>query len=66
MLRFHCVELSEQNCDSSTGQEERASIEHCTAAGHLRDTVGLSNETLDEKVGKNNKRFIPFTSFNTW
>jgi len=48
MLQFQRVVLSEQSCDLSTGQGERASIERYIAAGHLRDTVqdtvSLSNE----------------------
>jgi hypothetical protein len=39
MLRFHCVVLSEQSCDSSTGQGEKASAERPVAAGHLQDTI---------------------------
>ena len=62
MLQFHYVVLSERSCDSSTGQGERASVERPVAAGHLQDTVGLSNERWE----KNNKRFILFISFNTW
>jgi hypothetical protein len=49
MLQFRCAELSKQSCDSSMGQEERASIECCTAAGHLRDTVSLSSEKVEKK-----------------
>jgi hypothetical protein len=41
MPRFHYVVLSKQRCDSSTGQGERASVEHLFAAGHLQDTVSL-------------------------
>jgi hypothetical protein len=44
MPRFHYVVLSKQGCDSSTGQGEKASIEHPFAAGHLQDTVSLGNE----------------------
>ena len=44
-LRFHCVALSEQSCDSSTGQGERASVELPNETGHLQDTVGTSNGT---------------------
>ena len=62
MLQFRCVVLSEQSCDSSTGQGERASVERPVAAGHLQNTVSLSNERLE----KYNKRFILFISFNTW
>jgi hypothetical protein len=49
MLQFHCVVLSERSCDSSTGQGERASVERPIAAGHLQDTVGLSNERGKKK-----------------
>ena len=61
-LQFPYVVLSERSFDSSTGQEEKASVERRVAAGHLQDTVGIRNE----RVGKNNKRFILFISFNTW
>ena len=57
MLQFHCVVLSEQSCDSSTGQGERASVELPIAAGHLQDTVGLSNEMLGD-----DERFTRSTS----
>jgi hypothetical protein len=50
MLRSHYVVLSEQSCDSSTGQGERANVERPVAAGHLRDTVGLSNERWEKTV----------------
>jgi hypothetical protein len=40
----HCIVLSEQICDSSTGQGERAIVERPVATDHLQDTVGLSNE----------------------
>ena len=36
MLQIREVAFSEQSCDSLTGQEERASIEHPAAAGHLQ------------------------------
>ena len=35
-LQFRCVELSERSCGSSTGQGERASIEHPFEADHLQ------------------------------
>ena len=38
-----CVELSEQSYGSLMGQAGRASVERRIAAGHLRDTVGLSD-----------------------
>jgi hypothetical protein len=44
MLQSHYVVLSEQSCDSSTGQVQTASVERLVAAGHLQDTVGLGNE----------------------
>jgi hypothetical protein len=44
MLRSQAVVLSEQSCDSSTGQGERASVERPVGAGHLQDAVCLSNE----------------------
>jgi hypothetical protein len=52
MLQFQRVVLSEQSCDLSTGQGERASVEHRVAAGHLQDAVGLSS-----KMWGNNERF---------
>ena len=61
-LQFPYVVLSEQSFDSSTGQEEKASVERRVVAGHLQDTIGIINE----RVEKNNKRFILFISFNTW
>jgi hypothetical protein len=61
-LQFPYVVLSERSFDSSTGQEEKASVERRAVAGHLQDTVGIRNE----RVGENNKRFILFISFNTW
>jgi len=48
MLRFHCVVLSERSYNSSKDQGERASVEHRIAAGHLQDTVSLSNERWGE------------------
>jgi hypothetical protein len=48
MPQFHCVVPSKQSCDLLTGQGERASIELPIAAGHLQDTVGLSNEMLGD------------------
>ena len=57
MQQFHCVVLSKQSLDLSTGQGERASVELHIAAGHLRDTVGLSS-----KVVGDNERFTRFTS----
>ena len=44
MLPSLHVVLSEQSYDSSTGREERASVERPVAAGHLRHAVGPSNE----------------------
>jgi hypothetical protein len=44
MLRFLYVVLSKRSSDSSTDQGETASVERPFAAGHLRNTVGLSNE----------------------
>jgi hypothetical protein len=41
MLRFHDVVPSKRSCGSSTDQEERASVEHPVAVGHLQDTVSL-------------------------
>ena len=60
MLQFQCVVPSEQNCDLSTGQGERASFQHPVAVGHLKNTVGLGN-----KGEGDNKRFILFISFNS-
>ena len=48
MLQFHCAVLSGQSCDSSTGQEERASVERRIAAGHLKDTVGLTKRKREK------------------
>ena len=45
MLRFLDVVLSERSFDLSTGQEERASVEHPVAVGHLQDTVSLGLST---------------------
>ena len=44
MLQFQYVALSGRNFGSSTGQGGRASVEHPIAAGHLQDTLSLSNE----------------------
>ena len=60
-LRFHCAVLSEQSCDSLTGQGERASIERRIAAGRLQDIV----RSQQQRVKNNNKRFILFISFDT-
>jgi hypothetical protein len=49
MLPSHCVVLSEQSCDSLTGQEQRASVERPVAVGHLQDTVGLGNDGWGKK-----------------
>jgi hypothetical protein len=61
MPQIHGVELSGRSCDLSTGQGEKASVEHRIAAGRLQRTVSLSNERWE----KNNKRFILFISFKT-
>ena len=60
MLQCHCVALSERSCDSSTGQEERASVESPIAAVRLQHAmIGLSNKIL-----RNDQRFmICFISF---
>jgi hypothetical protein len=57
MLQFHCVLLSKQRCDLSTGQGEKASVELPIAAGHLQDTVGLSDKMLGD-----DERFTESTS----
>jgi len=44
MLRFLYVVLSEQSFDSSTGQGEKASVEHPIAFDHLKNIVGLGND----------------------
>jgi hypothetical protein len=44
MLQFRFVELSGQSCDLSTGQGERASVEHLVVVVHLHDIFGLSNK----------------------
>jgi hypothetical protein len=44
MLQFLYVVLPKQNFGSSTGQEERASVERPFAADHLHDAVSLGNE----------------------
>jgi hypothetical protein len=44
MPRFLYVVLSERSFDSSTGREERASVEPPIAVVHLQDIVGLGNE----------------------
>jgi hypothetical protein len=62
MLRFLYAVLSERNFDLSTGQGERASVEHPIAVVHLQDIVGLSNKMLKG----NNERFVLFISFNAW
>jgi hypothetical protein len=49
MLQFLYVVLSERSFDSLTGQEERASVERRVVAGHLQDTVCLSNERWGNK-----------------
>ena len=41
MPRFHQVVLSKRSYDSSTDQEERASVERPVANGHLEDIVSL-------------------------
>jgi hypothetical protein len=50
--QIHGVVLSEQSHDSSKGQGERASVECPIVAGHLQDTVNLSNKLLggDERL----------------
>ena len=53
MLQSHCIVLSEQSCDLSMGQGERASVERPVAAGHLHNTVGFENE----KWGKQQQTF---------
>jgi hypothetical protein len=58
MLQFHCVAPSEQSCDLSTDQGERANIEHPSAAGHLEDSVSPSN-----KLQEDDERFAKSTSF---
>ena len=44
MLRFLYVVLSKRSSDSSTDQEETASVERPFAADHLQNTVGFGNE----------------------
>ena len=47
-----CVEPSERSCDSLTGQGERASVERCIAAGHLKYTVNPAT-----KAGRKGQTF---------
>jgi hypothetical protein len=49
MLRFLYVVLSKRSTDLSTGQGETASVQRPVVAGHLQNTVGLSNERGEEK-----------------
>jgi hypothetical protein len=44
MLRFLYVVSLKRSYDSSTDQEETASVERPFAAGHLQNTVGLGKE----------------------
>jgi hypothetical protein len=61
MLRSHYVSLPKQNCGSSTGQGERASVERPFVAGHLQDTIDIGNV----KWGKNkHEHFILFIPFD--
>ena len=63
MPKSLCVELSERSNDSSTGREERSSVERQIAADTLQDTI---RRTQQRKVRKKyNKRFILLISFNT-
>ena len=62
MLRFRCVAISEQNCDLSTGQGERAIVELPIAVGHLQDMINLGNKRLEGKT----QRFILLISLRTW
>jgi hypothetical protein len=49
MLRFLYVVLLKRSFDSSTDQEETASVERPFATGRLQNTVGLGNEEGREK-----------------
>ena len=60
MLPSHYVVLPKKSCGSSTGQEERASIERLFVAGHLKDTIGIGNVMWDN----NNERFNLFIPFD--
>jgi hypothetical protein len=44
MQQFLYDVLSERSYDSSTGQGERASVEHPIVVGHLHDIVELGTE----------------------
>jgi hypothetical protein len=44
---FPYVVLSGRSCDSSKGQEGRASFERPIAADHLQDTVGRGKKKYD-------------------
>jgi hypothetical protein len=44
MPQFHHVVLPKQRCGSSTGQGERASLEHQAVVGHLQENVSLGKE----------------------
>jgi hypothetical protein len=50
MLRFLYVVLSKRSFDSSTDQEETASVERPFAAGRLQNTVGLGNERKERET----------------
>ena len=65
MPKSLCVELSERSDDSSTGLEERSSVERQIEVGLLQDTVSWT-QPQQRKVGGNNPRFILFISFKTW
>jgi hypothetical protein len=60
MLRFFHVVNSKRSFDSSTDQGETANVERPFVAGHLQNTVGLSNERWGER---NNKRFSLFEAW---
>ena len=64
MLQSHCVVLSKQSCDLSMDQGETTSVELPIAAGHLQDTVGLSNEMLgdDERFTRSTSLAVCFTT----
>ena len=49
-LQIHYVVLPKQRCGSSTGQGERASLEHPVVVGHLQDNVSLGKEIDGEKT----------------
>ena len=49
-LQFLYVVPSERSLDSSTGQAERASVEHPIAIVHLQDNIDLGNKSSGRKT----------------